>query len=89
MRDPDRKALNEAAQTALNTKKDGESLTWSNAGTGNPVSVAGTVTPHDTTKNGSRTCRKATLVATAKGQTQTWTPTVCKENGGPWKIIRQ
>ncbi|HTI16389.1 MAG TPA: hypothetical protein VL598_01860, partial [Trinickia sp.] len=37
----DRKSLNAAAQNALNTKKDGESLSWSNAGTGNPVSITG------------------------------------------------
>jgi len=89
MRDADRKALNAAAQKALETGKDGESFKWSNAGTGNPVVIGGTVTPHDTTKEGERTCRHATLVATAKGQTQTWMPTVCKTGDGPWKILRQ
>jgi surface antigen len=85
----DRKSLNAAAQNALNTKKDGESLSWSNAGTGNPVSITGSITPHDTSTNGPRTCRKATLVLNAKGQTQTWTPTVCKEGSEPWKILKQ
>ncbi|MEW9583285.1 RT0821/Lpp0805 family surface protein [Paraburkholderia sp. DGU8] len=89
MKDGDRKALNEAAQVALETKKDGESLQWSNAGTGNSVSITGTVTPQSTTKEGDKTCRTATLVAIAKGQTQTWTPTVCKVGSGPWKILKQ
>jgi surface antigen len=89
MKDADRKALNNAAQVALETKKDGESLEWSNAGTGNSVSITGTVTPHATTKEGDRTCRTATLVAIAKGQTQSWTPTVCKQGSGPWKILKQ
>ncbi|WP_241991447.1 RT0821/Lpp0805 family surface protein [Paraburkholderia sp. RAU2J] len=89
MRDADRKALNDAAQIALETKKDDESLAWSNAGTGNSVSITGTITPHDTTKEGDKTCRTATLVAMAKGQTQSWTPTVCKQGNGPWKILRQ
>jgi surface antigen len=89
MKDGDRKALNDAAQVALETKKDGESLEWSNAGTGNSVSITGTVTPHATTKEGNKTCRTATLVAIAKGQTQSWTPTACKEGSGPWKILRQ
>ena len=89
MKDADRKALNDAAQVALETKKDGESLQWSNAGTGNSVSIKGTVTPHATTKEGDKTCRTATLVAIAKGQTQSWTPTVCKQGNGPWKIVRQ
>lgn len=89
MRPADRRALNQAAQKALDTKKDGEALEWSNAGTGNPVSIRGTVTPHDTTKDGDRTCRSATLVAVAKGQTQSWTPTVCKTGNAPWQIRRE
>jgi surface antigen len=89
MKDADRKALNDAAQVALETKKDGESFEWNNSGTGNSVSIKGTVTPHDTSKEGDRTCRTATLVAIAKGQTQSWTPTVCKEGSGPWKILRK
>jgi surface antigen len=89
MKDADRKALNQAAQVALETRKDGESLEWSNAGTGNSVSITGTVTPQTTTKEGDRTCRTATLVAMAKGQTQSWTPKVCKQGSGPWKIIKQ
>lgn len=89
MREADRKALNDAGQLALETMKDGESLKWSNAGTGNTVAIHGTVTPHDTSKQGDRTCRTTTLVAIAKGQSQSWTPTVCKHGGGPWKIVRQ
>ncbi|PRX30944.1 outer membrane surface antigen [Paraburkholderia sp. BL18I3N2] len=89
MKDADRKALNDAAQTALETKKDGESMEWNNMGTGNSVSIRGTVTPHDTSKEGDRTCRTTTLVAIAKGQTQSWTPTVCKQGSGPWTILRQ
>ncbi|WP_232624439.1 RT0821/Lpp0805 family surface protein [Paraburkholderia ginsengisoli] len=89
MKEADRKALNDAAQVALEKKQDGESLKWSNAGTGNSVSITGTITPHDTSKQGDRTCRKATLVAMAKGQTQSWTPTVCKNGSGPWKILKQ
>ncbi|MGF6810139.1 surface antigen [Paraburkholderia sp. Clong3] len=89
MRDADRKALNNAAQKALDTKKDGESLEWSNAGTGNPVSITGTVTPRDTTKEGDRTCRTATLVAVAKGQTQSWTPVACKTGNGVWKVLKK
>lgn len=89
MRAADRQALNSAAQVTLDTKKDGESLNWSNAGTGNPVSISGTVTPQSTTKEGDKTCRTVTLVANAKGQTQSWTPTACKQGSGPWKILRQ
>ncbi|WP_233829490.1 RT0821/Lpp0805 family surface protein [Paraburkholderia sp. ZP32-5] len=89
MRDADRQALNAAAQKALETGKDGETFQWSNAGTGNPVQIGGTVTPRDVTKEGGQTCRQVTLVANAKGQTQTWTPTACKTGNGLWKILRQ
>lgn len=89
MKDADKKALNDAAQIALDRNKDGESSTWSNSGTGNAVPIHGTVTPRDTLKDGDKTCRSATLTAIAKGQTQTWTPTVCKQGNGPWKIRKQ
>jgi surface antigen len=89
MKERDRAALNHAAQVALDTKKDGESLAWNNDGTGNPVHVAGTVTPRDTVKTGEKVCRRVTLTANAKGQTQTWTPTACKEGHGQWKIKKQ
>jgi surface antigen len=85
----DKEALNRAAQTALDTKQDGESLRWNNSGSGSSVQINGTVTPRTTEKNGDETCRAVTLVAVAKGQTQTWTPTACKTGSGDWKVRRQ
>jgi surface antigen len=89
MKQPDLQALNKAAHSALDTKQDGESLDWNNDGAGNPVAVAGTITPSDTDKKGDRTCRKLTMVAHAKGQAQTWVPTVCKADGGSWALLKQ
>ncbi|MDR5740920.1 RT0821/Lpp0805 family surface protein [Caballeronia sp. LZ016] len=89
MKPPDRQALNRAAQQALESNKDGETTKWSNEGTGNPVHIDGTVTPRDTTSNGGDRCRQVTLVAVAKGQTQTWTPTACKSASGEWRIKRK
>ncbi|TCK43030.1 outer membrane surface antigen [Paraburkholderia sp. BL8N3] len=89
MKQRDLQALNSAARTALETKEDGQSLEWSNQGAGNPVPIKGTVTPLDTVKDGDRTCRKITLVAIAKGQTQTWTPTACKTGNGKWQLQKQ
>src|SRR5258708_2745440 len=43
MRETDQKALNDPAQTALETKNDGATLQWNNAGTGNPASTTRTV----------------------------------------------
>jgi surface antigen len=89
MKQRDLQALNSAASKALDTQKDGESVEWNNQGTGNPVPIRGTITPQDSVKQGDRTCRKVTLVAIAKGQTQTWTPTACKASGGKWKLLKQ
>jgi surface antigen len=89
MKDRDLQALNKAAGAALEKNKDGESSDWNNKGTGNSVAINGTVTPQDTEKDGDRTCRKVTLVAIAKGQTQTWTPTACKEGSGKWHLLKK
>ncbi|MFM0518782.1 RT0821/Lpp0805 family surface protein [Caballeronia jiangsuensis] len=89
MKQRDLQALNDAAQIALNTKKDGESLDWDNKGTGNTVPINGTVTPQETFDSGGLKCRKVTLVAQAKGQTQTWMPVACKGSDGKWKLKKQ
>jgi surface antigen len=89
MRQLDLQAMNDAARVALDTKQDGESLSWNNNGTRNPVQINGTVTPHDTVKRSDQICRKVTLVATAKGQTQSWTPTACRKGKGQWELQRQ
>lgn len=91
MKERDLQQLNRAAQKALNSKQDGEALDWNNDGTGNSVHVEGTVTPLDTRKIGDRNCRTITIVARAKGQTQTWTPTACKDGGadGKWHLLKQ
>jgi len=89
MKQRDLQALNKAAQIALNTKQDGESLDWNNEGTGNTVRINGTVTPQETFESGGLKCRKVTLVAHAKGQTQTWIPTACKQSDGTWKLKKQ
>lgn len=89
MKQPDLQALNNAAQKALNTKQDGESLDWDNKGAGNPVPIGGTVTPQSTFEADGLHCRKITIVANAKGQTQTWTPIACKQSDGKWKLKKQ
>lgn len=89
MKQRDLQALNKAAAEALDTKQDGESLDWNNKGAGNSVAINGTVTPKTTMKDGDRTCRAITLVAIAKGQTQTWTPTACKEGSGKWQLQKK
>lgn len=91
MKDRDLQQLNGAARTALNSKQDGESLDWNNEGTGNPVHITGTITPTNTKKDGERSCRTLAIVAKAKGQTQTWSPTACKQGGqdSKWQLLKQ
>jgi surface antigen len=89
MKQRDLQALNAAAQKALDTKQDGESLDWNNKGAGNPVPIDGTITPHGSFEAQGMKCRKITLVAHAKGQTQTWTPSACKHSDGTWKLLKQ
>lgn len=88
MKQRDLQALNNAAQKALDTK-DGESLDWDNKGTGNTVPINGTVTPENSFESDGFKCRKITLVAHAKGQTQTWMPVACKQSDGKWKLKKQ
>jgi surface antigen len=91
MKERDLQQLNRAAQKALNSKQDGEALDWNNDGTGNSVHVEGTVTPLNTRKEGDRSCRTIAIVAKAKGQTQTWSPTACKDGGADskWQLLKQ
>jgi|ERR1700730_5831154 surface antigen len=91
MKERDVQQLNRAARTALDSKQDGEALDWNNDGTGNLIHLTGTITPLNTKKEGDRSCRTLAIVAKAKGQTQTWSPTACKD-GGPdskWQLLKQ
>jgi surface antigen len=91
MKQRDLQQLNRAARTALDTKQDGEALDWNNDGTGNSVHVEGTITPLNTRKDGGRSCRTLAIVAKAKGQTQTWAPTACKDStpDSKWQLLKQ
>jgi surface antigen len=91
MKQRDLEQLNHAARTALDSRQDGEALDWNNDGTGNPVHVEGTITPLNTQKEGERSCRTLAIAAKAKGQTQTWAPTACKDGGAgsKWQLLTQ
>lgn len=91
MKDRDLQQLNRAARTALDSKQDGDALDWNNEGTGNPVHIAGTITASNTKQDGERSCRTLAIVAQAKGQTQTWSPTACKQSGpdSKWQLLKR
>src|SRR5579863_3767805 len=79
-------SLLKAANTALDTKRDGETAVWTNEGTGNSVKLDATMTISQTTKDGERTCRRMTATLNAKGQSMTLRPQYCKTGNGAWQF---
>ncbi|MFT4064185.1 hypothetical protein [Paraburkholderia sp.] len=75
--------------SALNDKKDGESLTWVNDGTGNSVKIDATITMGNTANEGARTCRDVAVVLNAKGQSVHLKPTFCKAGGSVWQLQKK
>jgi surface antigen len=86
MRQREIDSLLQAARNALDTKKDGETAIWNNAGMGNSVMVDATLTISQTTQDGDRTCRRMTAVINAKRQSMTLRPQYCKSGSGPWQF---
>ncbi|WP_321871663.1 RT0821/Lpp0805 family surface protein [Paraburkholderia tropica] len=89
MKQPDIDSIKKAAVVALNTKGDGEALHWTNAGTGNGVPIAATLTPGDTAKSGNATCRFVAVELDAKGQSMNLHPRYCRSGGGQWQLQRK
>jgi surface antigen len=82
-------SLQKAANTALDTKRDGETAVWTNESTGSTVKVDATLTLSQTTKDGDRTCRRMTATLNAKGQSMTLRPQYCKTGDGAWQYQKQ
>ncbi|QCP50111.1 hypothetical protein FAZ95_13530 [Trinickia violacea] len=89
MRQRDVDSLLKAANTALDTKRDGETAVWTNEGTGTSVKLDATMTIGQTTKDGDRTCRRMTATLNAKGQSMTLRPQYCKAGDGAWQFQKQ
>lgn len=81
---PDIDSIQKAVRAALDTKQDGESANWSNAGSRNTVKIDATITPTRTETDGDRTCRTEDVVLNAKGQTMTLRPRYCRTGKGAW-----
>ncbi|MBC8747788.1 MULTISPECIES: hypothetical protein [Paraburkholderia] len=88
MRQRDNDSLKHAVLSALNDRKDGESFTWVNDGTGNSVKIDATVTMDSTSTDGGRACRSLAVVLEAKGQSMNLRPNFCKE-GGAWQLQKR
>ncbi len=74
---------------ALNTKKDGEAMQWSNQGSGNGVAVDATLTPDGTATEGERTCRSVAVALNAKGQSMNLHPKFCRTGNGQWQLQKR
>ncbi len=86
----DLQALNRAAQVALDTKQDGESMDWNNKGR----RQLGTDRRHGDAARQFRSTRHEVPQdharrARAKGQMQTWSPSACKHSDGKWQLLKQ
>lgn len=82
-------SLLNAAMKALDTKKDGETAIWNNAGMHNSVVIDATFTLSQTTRDGDRTCRNMTATLNAKRQSMTLRPQYCRAGDGPWQLQKQ
>jgi hypothetical protein len=88
MHQRDNDSIKHAVDSALNDRKDGESFTWVNEGTGNSVRIDANISMESTSTDGGRTCRALTVVLNAKGQSMNLRPTFCKA-GGAWKLQKR
>src|ERR1700754_4477884 len=65
---PDMVSMKSELVEVLNKKKDGETTRWTNEGTGNSVKIDATMIPESTSQEGQKTCRRVSVILTAKGQ---------------------
>jgi surface antigen len=89
MKQRDIDSVKAAVFSALNQKKDGESATWVNEGTGNSVKIDATITVASSASDGARTCRELAVELRAKGQSMNLRPQFCKEGSGNWQLQKK
>ncbi|MDE1183755.1 RT0821/Lpp0805 family surface protein [Paraburkholderia sp.] len=89
MKQRDVDSIKKAVFAALDSKQDGESVSWDNADTRNSVKIDATVTLAGTAKDDARTCRDTTVVLNAKGQSMTLHPKFCKQGSGAWALQKK
>ena len=89
MKPRDIESIKAAVASALNEKKDGESSTWVNEGTGNSVKIDATISVASTATDGGRTCREVGVELHAKGQSMNLRPQFCRQGGGTWQLQKK
>ncbi len=79
----DRLEAQRATQSALESSRSGQTITWTNPDTGN----SGTVTPTKTyQKNSNEYCREYQQTITIGGKTEDAYGTACRQPDGSWKV---
>jgi len=89
MKQRDIDSVKQAVASALNEKKDGETVNWINEGTGNSVKIEAAITLDKTTQDGERTCRSTSVVLQAKGQSMNLRPVFCRQGSDAWKLQKR
>jgi len=89
MKQRDIDSVKQAVDSALNEKKDGETVDWINGGTGNSVKIEAAITLDKTTQDGDRTCRSTAVVLSAKGQSMNLRPVFCRQGSNLWKLQKR
>ncbi|CAG9264592.1 hypothetical protein [Paraburkholderia caribensis] len=85
----DMDSIKVALTNVLNTKRDGEATQWTNQGTGNSVKIHATMTPESTRHEGNKTCRRITVVLSAKGQSMNLHPGFCGTGKTDWTMEKR
>ncbi|MDR3399828.1 MAG: RT0821/Lpp0805 family surface protein [Pandoraea sp.] len=90
MKKADNESLAKAANDVLTNKQDNETVDWTNTGTRNPVVITAQLTPTNTHKDDTRTCRDLIVLLGAKGQEVTLKLPACKKgDAGRWELQKR
>ncbi len=90
LRKADNDSLAKAAGDVLSHKQDNETVDWSNKGSRNPVAIKAQLTPTNTQKDATHTCRDLIVVLGAKGQEVTLKLAACKKGeNGLWELQKR
>ena len=82
-------SIKRALLEVLNKKKDGETTRWTNENTGNSVKIDATMVPESTDQEGKKTCRRVSVVLTAKGQSMDLHPKFCGTTRTDWTLQKR
>ena len=89
MKPRDMASIKHALAEVLNTKGDGQTSQWTNAGTGNSVKIVASMRPERTTHETGKTCRQIAVVLSAKGQSLNLHPLFCRVGQADWALQKR